>query len=85
MTRFQDESGFNIMFCSEPEFENLAAEIYFDGLIVATVINESETEGFEFLVPDENYIANLVCRRFPVDEFLKTVSTAIAELKERAS
>ncbi len=47
MTRFKDESGFNIQLYSGCEYENLVAEIYHDGKLLLVVKQEKPSGEFE--------------------------------------
>ncbi|MGB0743402.1 MAG: hypothetical protein ACPGSB_02645 [Opitutales bacterium] len=83
MSRFKNENGFNIQFYSGCDFENLTAEIYFDGKYVASVIQEKGPGEFEILFPDSQMNQDVVISRFDMNGFVETLLKAKEELMER--
>ncbi len=71
--------GFEVVIASPPEYENLVAEIYYDGKFVLLVCRE-DTEGtFQVETPGPGALESEVLRR--VD--LRGLTTALAAAQER--
>ena len=72
------ESGFRIILWSNPEYENLTAEISFRGDFVAEIIRKDDQVfiKFDLTAKDEG-------RTYCLDEFLQAVAEARKRLTDR--
>lgn len=73
--------GFEIMIASPPNYDELVAEIYYDGLFVALVSQERGKGLFDIETPGVNLIEKEVMRKVDADGFMRAVTVACQRLK----
>ena len=72
--------GFEILIASPPNYDNLVAEIYFDGLFFALISQEKGPGVFEFETAGPDVIEQQVCRKVTLDELQEAIETAQKQL-----
>lgn len=74
-------TGFETMIASPPDYDELVAEIYHDGLFVALVSQERGKWLFDIETPGPNVLEKEVTRRVDAEGFMKAVEEAFQRLK----
>lgn len=74
--------GFETMIASPSDYDELVAEIYYDGLFVAMVSQERGKGLFDIETPSQNLIEDQILRRVDAVGFMKAVEVACQRLKE---
>ena len=73
--------GFEIILASPPEYEELTAEIYFDGKFIALVNREHGLDRLEFETPGVGLDETQICRKIELKGFLEAVEVAVKRLR----
>lgn len=73
--------GFETLIASPPEYEELVAEIYFDGRFVALVSQERSVGVFDIETPGLNLIEKEVIRKVDLNSFSQAVEEACKRLR----
>jgi len=74
-------TGFETLIASPPDYDELVAEIYFDGLFVALVSQERGKGLFDIETPGQNLLEKEVARKVDAAGFKKAVEEACQRLK----
>lgn len=74
--------NFEVLVVSPPEYNNLVAEIYCDGLFVATISQEFDDGIFQIETPSNNLVESEIARKVNLQDFLDAVKSACDRLKE---
>ncbi len=69
------------MIASPPDYDELVAEIYYNGLFVALVSQERGKGIFDIETPGANLIEMEVVRKVDADGFTKAIEVACQQLK----
>ena len=73
--------GFEMMIVSLPDYDELVAEIYYDGLFVALVSQERGKGLFDIETPGPNLIEMEVIRKVDANGFKNALEEACQRLK----
>ena len=73
--------GFETMIASPPDYDNLVAEIYFDGKFVAIVSQEKGIGIFDIEIPSIRPVETLVAHKVELHGFLEAIEAACKRLK----
>lgn len=73
--------GFEILIASPPEYDQLVAEIYYDGRYVGLVSQEREIGQFDFETPIPDLVESQIVRRVDWTGLCKVVELACRRLK----
>jgi hypothetical protein len=73
--------GFQILIASPPDYEQVIAEIYYDGLVVAQVSQERGHGLFDLETPGPELVEGEVIRKVELQGFCKTVNEACDRLR----
>ena len=73
--------GFETMIASPSDYDELVAEIYYDGLFVALVSQERGKGLFDLETPGPNLIEKEITRKVDAEGFKKAVEEACQRLK----
>ncbi len=73
--------GFETMIASPPDYDELVAEIYYDGLFVALVSQERGKGIFDIETPGPNLLEREVTQKVDAEGFKKAVEEACQRLK----
>jgi hypothetical protein len=73
--------GFETMIASPSDYENLVAEIYFDGKFVAMVSQEKGIGIFDLEMPGIRPVETLMARKVELHGFLEAIEVACKRLK----
>ena len=73
--------GFETMIASPSDYDELVAEIYYDGLFVALVSQERGKGLFDIETPGPNMIEKEIMRKVDADGFEKAVEEARQRLR----
>jgi hypothetical protein len=84
MSRFETEDGFNIQFYSGCEYERLVAEIYYDGKLVVTIVQEVKPGVFEVVFPVDSAEQSIFAKKVAFEGFCETLRAAKDELAARS-
>lgn len=68
--------GYEVIIASPSEYEELVAEVYFDGLFIAQLNKEKGDEAIELEIADCVVEQSMVCRKIELKGFLETIETA---------
>lgn len=71
-----NNNDFSVILASSVEYEELVAEIYFDGLFVAQLSQEKGPDCIELEIADANLEQKMVCRKVSLTGFLEAVEFA---------
>ncbi|MCP5517101.1 MAG: hypothetical protein H7A45_07590 [Verrucomicrobiales bacterium] len=69
-------SGYEVIIASPPEYEDLVAEIYCNGLFIAQLNREKGGEAIELEIADDTVDQSMVCRKVALTDFLDIVEVA---------
>jgi hypothetical protein len=75
------ERGFETMIAAPPDYDDLVAEIYYDGLFVALVSQERGKGLFDIETPGPGLVEREVTRKVDAEGFKKAVEEACQRLK----
>lgn len=73
--------GFEVVLASPPEYEELTAEIFFDGKFVALVNQERGLDQLELEIPSRDTAEKYLARKVKLSGFLEAVKTAEDRLR----
>lgn len=73
--------GFEVVLASPPEYEELTAEIFFDGKFVALVNQERGLDQLELEIPSTDTAEKYLARKVKLRGFLEAVKTAEDRLR----
>lgn len=73
--------GFEIIIASPPDYENLVAEIYYDGKFVVMVTHENAVDQFDFETPSSNLKEEEIIRKVSLDGLKNALDLACRKLK----
>ena len=73
--------GFETVIASPPDYENLVAEIYLDGLFVVLISQEEEKGRFSIETPGCDMIESEIIRKVELRDFLKAIEMACMRLR----
>jgi hypothetical protein len=76
-----ERKGFETLIASPPDYDELVAEIYYDGLFVALVSQEHGKGLFDIETPGPNLVEREVARKVNLDGFRKAVEEACRRLR----
>ncbi len=76
----QEMTGYNIVIASPPEYEELVAEIYFDGNYIAQLNKENGDDHIELEIADAVVDQSMVCRKVDLNGFLEALEIARTKL-----
>lgn len=70
------KTNYEVIIASPPEYEELVAEIYHNGLFVALLSKEAGNECIELEIADALINQSMVCRKVDLNGFLQAVEIA---------
>lgn len=73
--------GFSVVLASSPEYEEITAEIFFDGKFVALINCEHGPEQLEIEIPSADVDQDKIARRVQLRGFLDSVKLASEKLR----
>jgi len=74
--------GFEILLASPPDYQNLVAEIYYDGKFVVLVSQERGGNLFDLEIPGSNLVDGELARKVDLVGFEKVLEEAKQRLKK---
>ncbi|MXY56073.1 MAG: hypothetical protein F4029_11905 [Gammaproteobacteria bacterium] len=75
--------GFETIIASPYDYEELVAEMYFDGKFIGQIIKEKGDDQMEIEFGDPEALPEAICRKADLDGFLVCVQTARDRLAGR--
>ena len=75
--------GFEILLASPPQYQELVAEIYYDGKFVALVNQEQGPGIFEVESPRGNMVESSIARRVDLRGFVSALEAACERLSRK--
>lgn len=77
--------GFEILLASPPDYQELVAEVYYDGKFVALVTQEHGPGIFDVETPGDNVMESKVARRVELHGFMTALETACLRLSQKSA
>lgn len=71
---------FEILIASPPEYENLVAEIYFDGLFFVTISRDDSSGHFQIETPPGCLVESEIARKVDLEGFVDAIRNACDRL-----